>query len=186
MYLNNAAMSLSGVGDLSRDRKYRLCKENVDEAYQDCLRSSSDPEARIRCGDTYANDIRTCNMLKRLTAPGGNAVLDNMKGQGLDLSKLTVAAPTVSTLKPAVSPAVVNPSMSIVPAYSTTGLPISNFGSNQTYGTGINPIRLGNVEIDNTPEFLKGNNKYYTIGAAAVILGGIYYATTHKKSRRRK
>ena len=109
-----------------------------------------------------------------------------MKGQGLDLSKLTVAAPTVSTLKPAVSPAVVNPSMSVVPAYSTVGLPISNFGSNQSYGTAINPVRLGEVEVDTTPEFLKGNNKYYTIGAAAVILGGIYYATTHKKGRRRK
>lgn len=103
--------------------------------------------------------------------------------------KLTVAAPTVDTLKPTVSPAVVNPSMSVVPAYSTTGLPISSYMGNASYGTALNPVRLGNTDpaaVDTTPEFLKGNNKYYTIAGAAIILGGIYYATTHKKGRRRK
>ena len=183
MYLNNAAMSLSGLGFTDAFRKCR--KDTWNDFGCDTLPKDTPTADVERCRNDRRLALMQCNKLNSGFG-GGNAVLDNMKGQGLDLSKLTVAAPTVSTLKPAVSPAVVNPSMSVVPAYSTTGLPISNFGSNQSYGTAINPIRLGEVEVDTTPEFLKGNNKYYTIGAAAVILGGIYYATTHKKGRRRK
>jgi uncharacterized protein (DUF427 family) len=96
---------------------------------------------------------------------------------------------TVDTLKPAVSPAVVNPSFAVVPAYSSPSMNISDFRTSPNYGTPTNRVSLGNVDttgVDTTPEFWKGNNKYYTIAVGAAVLGGIYYATTKKGSRRRR
>lgn len=192
MYLNNTT-ALSGVGNVRHkvgDEK--SCKQYAYDTFQNCRgMAGNDPDALMSCSDDYAVNLKRCRDAYggSIVNNSGNEVMDRMKSQGLDLSKLTIDSPTVDTLKPTVSPAVVNPVMSVVPTYSTQGLPISSYMGNASYGTTLNPIRLGNISdtvVDTTPEFLKGNNKYYTIAGATVILAGIYYATTTKSNRKKR
>jgi len=189
MYLNNTGMSGLGYLDPVTAAK-KECKQYAADQFSACRANSQAGEGWQRCQDDYSDSLRRCAAIgsRGFSAGGSNAVLDNISKNALDLSRLTMPNATVDTLKPAVSPAVVNPSFAVVPAYSSPSMNISDFRTSLNYGTPTNRVSLGNVDtgVDTTPEFWKGNNKYYTIAVGAAVLGGIYYATTKKGSRRRR